>query len=138
MQPAGYSQRSLAEKLGMRPGSRVCLLHAPDTYIQTLSATLLRVSWGQALAAGEQYDFIHYFTSERQSLEALFPALKTALAPDGMLWISWPKQSAKIPTDVQEQIVRAIGLAGGLVDVKVAAIDPIWSGLKFVYRLKDR
>ena len=71
-------------------------------------------------------------------LEAEFPKLKAALTSDGMLWISWPKKSSKVATDLKEDIIREIGLTNGLVDVKVAAVDEVWSGLKFVYRLKDR
>ena len=71
-------------------------------------------------------------------LEAKFPALALALTPDGALWVSWPKQSSGVVTDVTEDVVRAVALAGGLVDVKVAAVDDVWSGLKLVRRLKDR
>ncbi|MEP7292766.1 MAG: DUF3052 domain-containing protein [Chloroflexota bacterium] len=83
-------------------------------------------------------DFIHLFAARLAELETVFPELKAALAPAGMLWISWYKKSAKIPTDLDENLIREIGLVGGLVDVKVAAVDDLWSGLKFVYRLKDR
>jgi len=83
-------------------------------------------------------DFIQYFTSQRAGLNADFALLKEALRPTGMLWISWPKRAAKMPTDLDENIIRAVGLDHGLVDVKVAAVDLTWSGLKFVYRLSDR
>jgi hypothetical protein len=83
-------------------------------------------------------DFIHFFTTRQEILAAHFPHLKQALTPAGMLWISWPKRSSKVETDLTEDIIRVIGLDNGLVDVKVAAIDEVWSGLKFVYRLKDR
>jgi hypothetical protein len=75
---------------------------------------------------------------EKSALEGSFPKLKQALAPDGALWISWPKGASKVPTDVNENVARGIGLRHGLVDVKVCAVDDVWSGLKFVYRLKDR
>lgn len=133
---AGYSKRPLADKLGIKAGMRVAILDAPDGYDETLGALPDGVQPLDALAS--DLDFVHYFVKERAALEAEFPKLKAALAPAGMLWISWLKKSAKIPTDIDEAIVREIGLAHGLVDVKVAAVDPIWSGLKFVYRLRDR
>lgn len=83
-------------------------------------------------------DFIQFFTKESAELEKQFRALKKSLSPDGMLWVSWPKGAAKVKTDLNENIVREIGLDHQLVDVKVCAIDEIWSGLKFVFRVKDR
>jgi len=83
-------------------------------------------------------DFIQFFTNERRALEREFAKLARALTPAGMLWISWPKQSSGVATDLTEDVIRAIGLAHGLVDVKVAAVDDVWSGLKFVRRMKDR
>jgi len=83
-------------------------------------------------------DFIHFFTKLRGELENKFPILKQELSQDGILWISWPKGSSKVETDLNENVVREIGLKNGLVDVKVTNVDQIWSGLKFVYRLKDR
>jgi hypothetical protein len=77
-------------------------------------------------------------TSERRELERRFPTLERALAPAGILWVSWPKRSSGVATDLTEDVVRTIGLAHGLVDVKVAAVDAVWSGLKFVRRLRDR
>ena len=81
---------------------------------------------------------MNLFTKSRAELDAQFPKLKAALTPMGILWISWPKKAAKTEIDLDDNIVRETGLAIGLVDVKVAAVDAIWSGLKFVYRLKDR
>jgi hypothetical protein len=115
---------------------RLTILNAPDDYDETLGAL---PDGAQAFSALEQnLDFIHFFVKDRATLEKAFPDLKAALAPAGMLWISWLKKSAKVKTDLDENIIREIGLAHGLVDVKVAAVDPGWSGLKFVYRLKDR
>ena len=96
---AGYSKRTLTEKLGIKPG------------------------------------MIHYYTNSKTDLEKQFPALKKLLVPDAILWISWPKGNK---SDINENVVREIGLKNGLVDVKVIAVDEVWSGLKFVYRLKDR
>lgn len=83
-------------------------------------------------------DFIHFFTRAAAELESRFPQLKAALAFDGMLWVSWPKKASKVNSDLDENVVREVGLRNGLVDVKVAAVDEVWSGLKFVYRLEDR
>lgn len=83
------------------------------------------------------FDYIHFFATSEKTLRVNFPKLKKCLKPAGLLWISWPK-SGKLGTDLNENIVRDIGLASGLVDVKVAAINATWSGLKFVYRIKDR
>src|SRR5206468_13099749 len=81
-------------------------------------------------------DFVQVFTKEKQELERRFAELARALAPAGMLWISWPKKASGVATDLTEDVIRAIGLAHGLVDVKVAAVDEVWSGLKFVRRAK--
>ena len=83
-------------------------------------------------------DYIHFFTKEKTELLAQIGTLKSAIKKDGLLWISWPKKASKVPTDVTEALVRETGLNAGLVDVKICAVDEIWSGLKFVYRLKDR
>jgi hypothetical protein len=144
-QRAGYSQRALVEKLGIKPGQRVLILAGPDHYVRMLGqlpagVTLLPSDFVSNFAApsGDLVDFIQFFTASAAELAAAFPALKSVLAKDGLLWISWPKKSAKMATDVDENVVRAIGLDCGLVDVKVAAIDLTWSGLKFVYRKMDR
>lgn len=82
--------------------------------------------------------FIHFFAVSRDVLESRFPALRGALEPAGALWVSWPKKASGVPTDLTEDVIRSIALAGGLVDVKVVAVDDVWSGLKLVRRLKDR
>ena len=134
---AGYSQRPLAAKLGIKAGMRLALLHAPADYQTLLEPLPDGVLWIDDLAEGS-LDFVQYFITARAALDTDFAMLKNALRPAAMLWISWPKRAAKVPTDLDENIVRAIGLTHGLVDVKVAAIDLTWSGLKFVYRLTDR
>ncbi len=135
---AGYSKRSLVDKLGIKPGCKVLILNAPQGYDQTLGPLPDGVTRITTLRGS--LDFIHFFTASRVEFESRFPNLKSHLAKDGMLWISWPKGGAKaaIETDMNETIVREVALANGLVDVKVAAIDETWSGLKLVYRLKDR
>ena len=133
---AGYSKTPLVKKLGIKPGFRLIILNAPKNYGQTLGELPANVTVADTLVG--PFDFIHFFITQREALVNEFPRLKQALAPDGMLWISWPKRSAKVETDLTEDIIRAVGLDNGLVDVKVAAVDEVWSGLKFVYRLKDR
>ncbi|MBZ0298430.1 MAG: DUF3052 family protein [Anaerolineae bacterium] len=133
---AGYSGTPLVKKLGLKPGQRILILNPPENYAATLGDLpdgLLQVE-----TATPELDFIQWFTKDRAELEQQFPDLKAALAPDGMLWISWPKKASKVPTDLDENLIREIGLRNGLVDVKVAAVDATWSGLKFVYRLEDR
>ena len=129
---AGYSKRSLEEKLGIKPGMKAAILHAPEGYNLNLNgATLVGRLKGSL-------DFIQCFSKAKSELQKDFPKLKAMLTPAGYLWISWPKGSSGVSTDLNENVVREIGLANGLVDVKVIAVDDIWSGLKFVYRLQDR
>jgi len=133
---AGYSGTPLVEKLGIERGSTIAILAAPPGYDRTLGPLPRPVSRKRSLSG--PLDFIQFFTSRRAELERRFAQLASALAPAGMLWISWPKQASGVPTDLTEQVIRAIGLAHGLVDVKVCAVDAVWSGLKLVRRLKDR
>jgi hypothetical protein len=132
---AGYSKRALIDKLGITSGAAIAILGAPSGYERTLG-TLPPVSRHEDLRS--HLDFVQFFTTGKRELERRFAALARALAPAGMLWISWPKKSSGVATDLTEDVIRAVGLAHGLVDVKVAAIDDVWSGLKFVRRLKDR
>jgi hypothetical protein len=133
---AGYSRTPTWKKLGIKEGMRMIHLHAPENYPQLLG----ELPHGAILEdkLRENAPLIHYFTKDKNGLSNDFPRLKEALLPGGALWISWPKGVSKVSTDLNENIVRAIGLRNGLVDVKVAAIDEVWSGLKFVFRLKDR
>ncbi len=132
----GYSKRSLVEKLGIKEGHRLAIVGAPEGYTSALGKLPPRTKWVKTLRG--PLDFIHCFSKSRGALEGKFPSLKQALAPAGMLWISWPKGSSGFGSDLSENVVREIGLRNGLVDVKVCAVDAIWSGLKFVFRLKDR
>lgn len=136
MPTAGYSKRTLVEKLGITAGTRVVVLGAPATYravLGTLPAGATLHSRLPATAA-----FIHQFTRRRSDLVADFPRLARALMDEGTLWVSWPKQSSGVETDLNENVIREIGLSHGLVDVKVAAVDEVWSGLKFVRRVQNR
>lgn len=133
---AGYSSRSLPDKLGIKPHTRIALLNAPRGYGVTLRPLPpgLRVTG----SLRGTFPFIQLFTTSRRDLERRFPALFRALAQDGALWISWPKRSSGVDTDLTEDVIRAVALAGGLVDVKVCAVDEVWSGLKLVRRTRDR
>ena len=133
---AGYSGRSLVEKLGIKPGSRIAILNAPRSYRATLGS--LPPGVVVASAARGAFPFIQFFAVSRDVLESRLPILLRALETDGALWISWPKQSSGVATDITEDVVRAVALPTGLVDVKVAAVDDVWSGLKLVRRLRNR
>lgn len=132
----GYSKNPAWKKLGIKEGTRVIFLHGPDNYPQILGELPRGALLENRLRKNSSC--IHYFAKEQRRLLSDFSKLKAALLPDGALWISWPKGASKVPTDLNDKVVREIGLRNGLVDIKVAAIDEIWSGLKFVYRLKDR
>ncbi len=133
---SGYSGTPLQKKLGIKPLCRLYIFHPPDDYAATLGALPEDCQVYPDLA--ESLDFIQGFFTEAAVLHQHLSNFKAALKPNGMLWICWPKKTAKIPSDLSRDIIREIGLAAGLVDVKVCAIDERWSGLKFVYRLKDR
>src|SRR3989442_15736467 len=122
----------MVAKPGSRAGASVAWLTAPGGYARRLGGLPPRVS--RKTAATGLLDFIQFFTSQKQELARRFAALKRALAPAGMLWISWPKRASGVATDLTEDVVRAIGLAHGLVDVKVAAVDDGGAGLKVVRR----
>ncbi|MDE2635151.1 MAG: DUF3052 domain-containing protein [Chloroflexota bacterium] len=134
---AGYSGRPLIKKLGIKSGNRVALLRAPAQYLELLGDLPPDVAIDFELGGGD-YDFVQAFFQWRADYAAEFASIKSAIHKHGMIWISWYKKAAKMPTDISEDIVREVALAGGLVDVKVAAIDAQWSGLKLVYRRKDR
>jgi hypothetical protein len=132
MTGAGYSGRALAAKLGIRPGERIVALGAPPHYRELLDPVPDGVSLRTRLGASER--FIHRFVSRQADLVRGFPRLAAALADDGMLWISWPKRASGVATDLTEDRIREIALPYGLVDVKVCAVDAVWSGLKMVRR----
>lgn len=133
---AGYSGTPLVKKLGIKPGQRIALLSSPPAYRKTLGALPDQVSCAEQL--GARLDFIQLFATTQADLKRRFKEAKGCLATDGSLWISWPKKASGVATDLNENLIREIGLGLGLVDVKVCAVDETWSGLKFVYRLKDR
>lgn len=136
---AGYSGTPLVRKLGLARGQVAALLGIPKT-IEDINGFDGFTSIVHVLPETPQraFDYVHLFATERTALEAAAPALFNALKPDGMVWISWPKKSSRRPTDLTEDVLREILLPTGLVDVKVCAIDEIWSGLKFVIRKEFR
>lgn len=124
------------QKIGIKPGHRVILRNHPPTFLKDLGKLPEGAESSERIAG--KVNVVIYFTDKRAALEKEFSKLSSALVPDGMLWISWPKKASGRATDLNENIVREIGLERGLVDVKVCAIDETWSGLKFVIRVKDR
>ena len=129
---AGYSGRPLVDKLGIAPGTTVVLLGGPPAYAALLGALPEGARIVTRLPATAR--FIHQFARLRVELDAAVPRAARALADDGMLWVSWPKRASNLPTDITEDVVRAVALPLGLVDVKVCAVDEVWSGLKLVRR----
>lgn len=134
---SGYSGTPLAKKLGLKEGFKVMLVNPPDYYNSLFESLPAHIEFIEDQSE-VQVDFIHFFTKSEEELSNRILALKLRLKPSGMLWISWPKKASKVFTDINDSVVRRIGLESGLVDVKVCAVDEIWSGLKFVFRLKDR
>jgi hypothetical protein len=126
----------LVRKLGIDPGARLALLGAPHGFDLTLGALPDDVSVKRR--ARGQFDVIVVFATERRELARRLPALRAGLDPGGGLWVGWPKRASGVATDLTETVVRGLGLATGLVDNKVCAIDEVWSGLRFVWRLRDR
>jgi hypothetical protein len=131
---AGYSGTPLPQKLGLKTGLRVALVDLPSEIGAELK---------EAIAACEKVsdgilDFALVCVKTKAELKKQFAGLKKRLAPAGMLWVSWPKKSSGVASDLDENVVREVGLKAGLVDVKVCAVSEVWSGLKFVIRLKDR
>lgn len=135
MKPSGYSGTPLAKKLGLKKGFRVSVLGQPDYYF-TLFTDLPQIEL--VTVDEKKKDFIHYFVRKEKELLNNIAQLKEQIESNGMIWISWPKKTANVATDITEDVIRSIGLANGLVDVKVCAVDEVWSGLKLVIPVKDR
>jgi hypothetical protein len=133
---AGYSGTPLAKKLGIKDGFRVALLHVPDEVKTELRNAFMKCR--RETVASRDLNFILLFAKSLTVLRVELLSAAKALAPAGMLWISWPKKSSGVPTDLTEDVIRRSGLAAGLVDVKVCAVSEVWSGLKFVIPVKDR
>ena len=128
--PAGYSGTPLAKKLSLKPGLTVWWPHMPGSVREEIGDAGVR-----EIAAPERgLNAAHVFVTERAELERLLSELRDAIAPDGFVWVSWPKKASKVPTDIGEDTIREVALPLGWVDVKVCAVDQTWSGLKLVIR----
>ena len=136
MKTAGYSGTPLANKLGIKSGFKIKVVNPPPNYFSLLLKLPADIEEIKDVAVKK--DFIHFFAGSSSELNNNIRKLKSEMEQNGMLWISWPKKSAKIETDLDGNIVRKIGLNNGLVDIKVCAVSEIWSGLKFVIPRKDR
>ena len=133
---AGYSGTPLAKKIGIKEGSRVALVNAPKDFQFQPNELPENVEF--AKPAAKSLDIILFFITTERALAKEFSKLAARLTANGMIWIAWPKKSSGVATDLSFDRVQRIGLDAGLVDVKICAVDETWSGLKFVYRLKDR
>jgi len=133
---AGYSHRTLVEKLGIRPGDKIAIIGAPAGYRKTLGP--LPPDVRNPGPNTTNLDFVQLFVRDRKALVDQLRDLRKHIKPTGMIWVSWPKQASGVPSDLTEDVIRTVAIETGLVDVKVAAIDETWSGLKLVIRVKDR
>jgi hypothetical protein len=131
-----YSGTPLAKKLGIKESSRLRLINIPDNYFELLSIPKNEMQIAENIHVKK--DFIHFFTKKYTDLLSLLPGLKKEIAMDGMIWVSWPKKSSKISTDLTENLIREFALEIGLVDIKVCSVDDIWSGLKLVIPVRYR
>jgi hypothetical protein len=134
---AGYSDTPLVKKLGIKPGHQLFVSGEPESYWKWISPLPAGTSVKEK-ASKPILDFVHLFVKERKQYEKDVLKMKNALKPDGMIWISWPKKSSKVVTDLDENVIRDFALKNGLVDIKVCAVDEVWSGLKLVIPVKDR
>ncbi|MGE0105068.1 MAG: DUF3052 domain-containing protein [Blastocatellales bacterium] len=133
---AGYSGTPLAKKLGIREGTSIVAIDAPKDYLDLLDPLPERVKFSSKI--DRTTDIVHIFSADRSALSTALTKFRKVLDPQAMVWVSWPKKSAKVPTDITEDVVREVALPLGFVDVKVCAVDPTWSGLKLVVRKELR
>lgn len=131
---AGYSGTPLIKKLGIKDGMRICFKYAPNHYADLLGS----LPDGAEMNCTASVDFTHAFYYERANFASELPNLMDAMARDGMIWVSWPKKASKVPTTMTEDVIREVALPMGLVDVKVCAVDEVWSGLKLMIRKELR
>lgn len=129
---AGYSGTPLAKKLGFREGCRVFVSGAPDSYAARLEPLPPRVVFEDSATA--RTDIVHVFVTEKGALAECLASLRATLGADAIIWVSWPKKASKVPTTITEDTIRELALPLGLVDIKVCAVDDVWSGLKLVVR----
>ena len=131
---AGYSSKSLKDKLGIKPGQQVLFKNAPKEFFEELGKLPETVFVAKKL--NRPMDYIHCFYDKAADINKDTILFQQYLEPNGMLWISWPKKASKVPTDITEQTLRDVLLPLNLVDIKVAAVTDVWSGLKFVWMKK--
>ncbi len=134
--PVGYSSTPLAKKLGIKPGFIIKLVNAPDNYFDLF--TDLPADLNFIEDDSTKKDLVHFFTKKEDEFINILPLLKNQIRPNGIIWASWPKKASKIITDITEDTIRNYAIKIGLVDIKVCAVDEIWSGLKLVIPVKDR
>lgn len=134
---AGYSGTPLPKKIGIKADSRLALVHAPRGFEKELGKLPPGVSVSSGRLA-KAVDIIMLFVESEKILKREFSKLAGKLVPNGMIWVAWPKKSSGVQTDLSFEVVQQVGLQAGLVDIKICAVNDIWSGLKFVYRVKDR
>ena len=134
--PAGYSGTPLWKKLGLQPGLRLCAVRAPEDYDALIAGAPEPIE--RVARPGKAVGMVHLFAERRADLADQLPRLREQLAPDAVLWVSWPKKASKRPTDITEDVIRELALPIGWVDVKVCAVDAVWSGLKLVVRKELR
>ena len=134
---AGYSGTPLIKKLGIREGFHIGLVDEPEGFKTLLTGLPEGVVWHKNFN-GNGLDMIHMFVINADLFAEILDKAKTAIKKSGMIWVSWPKKASGIATDLNENVIRNYALEIGLVDVKVCAVDQVWSGLKLVYRLRDR
>lgn len=133
---AGYSGTPLVKKLGVQEGSKLFLAGAPENYLKWLAPLPKAVTISPRMSSDA--DLVHLFCTEKSQLQKLLQACLGKLKPNGAIWVSWPKKASKVATDITEDRIREIALALGLVDIKVCAVDDVWSGLKLVIRKENR
>ncbi len=133
---AGYSGTPLVKKLGIRPGSRILPLHAPANYASLIAPLPENATLVSRVTA--RTDVVHLFSTKRKELSATLKTLREKLTDEAAIWVSWPKKSAKVPTDITEDTIREVALPLGFVDIKVCAVDDVWSGVKLVVRREHR
>ena len=136
MKPSGYSGTPLAKKLGIKTGFRIRLVNQPEYYFELFTDMPDDVSFLNEKKTKK--NFIHFFTKSAKELEKNIVLLHSEIEPNGMIWVSWPKKTSKVETDITEDMIRHLALTNGLVDIKVCAVDEVWSGLKLVIPVKDR
>ena len=136
MTPSGYSGTPLAKKLGIKEGFKIRLINPPEYYFDLFTDMPENISIFKDTKTKK--NFIHCFVKQEKELYKNIASLKNEIEPNGIIWISWPKRASKVVTDITEDVVRNLALANGLVDIKVCAVDEIWSGLKLVIPVKDR